>query len=318
MHSAGALNSMRGIIQMSQNTDGLFRRLKSDLPTDRLEAARYFARQARPEDEPRLREALAIENVLWIRTALSRALARISPKVQDDPPQASSLDADDVPARFAAQVYSDALEAATAQLIHETEPLVGALRLSAEAEIQDFASSRTRRNLDRLDQFLEAISRLRRAAGAPKYEEFSLDEVVNRSIQEFQVPEGLHIQKAGPQPCVVEGDSSVIALCFDNGLRNAIEATVATGADLSSRPVTVSWGHTDVDCWISIVDLGIGFKGNLQRALEMGTTTKLSHLGMGLAITNQALKSMAGKLLLVPNPRGVRFEMRWPKRTGGP
>jgi sensor histidine kinase regulating citrate/malate metabolism len=57
----------------------------------------------------------------------------------------------------------------------------------------------------------------------------------------------------------------------------------------------------------------VGFKGNLQRAVEIGTTTKTGHLGMGLAIADQALSSMAGKLILVPNQRGVRFEIRWPK-----
>jgi signal transduction histidine kinase len=169
--------------------------------------------------------------------------------------------------------------------------------------------------LDRLDELLAAFSRLRRAASAPKTEEFSLDELVQRCIQETAVPEGVHIQKAGQQPCVVDGDISLISLCLNNGLRNAVEATLATQGDLKALPITVAWGQTDIDCWISIVDLGIGFKGNLQRAVEMGKTTKPGHLGMGLAIANQALTSMAGKLTLVPNQRGVRFEMRWPKST---
>jgi signal transduction histidine kinase len=103
-------------------------------------------------------------------------------------------------------------------------------------------------------------------------------------------------------------------LCLSNGLRNAIEATAGAGGDLGNRPITISWGHTDVDCWVSIMDLGVGFKGNLQRAFEMGTTTKSGHLGMGLAIAYQALASMSGRLMLVPNQRGVRFEMRWPKQ----
>jgi len=299
---------------MSQSSEQLLRRLRSETPTDRLEAARYFAAHASAEHELALREALSRENVHWIRIALKRALARISPDA-DHNLSPKSLDQDDIPTRFAAQVYADALEEATSELIHELEPLIGALRLAVEREVGDFDQSSTRKHLDRLDELLEAFSRLRRAASAPKIEEFSLDEVVQGCIQEINLPDGMVVQKAGPQPCVVEGDSSLISLCISNGLRNAVEATCAGGGgDLPSRPITVAWGLTDVDCWVSVVDLGIGFKGNLQRAFEMGTSTKPGHLGMGLAIANQALTSMSGELLLVPNTRGVRFEMRWPAK----
>jgi signal transduction histidine kinase len=313
MRFESAPSFMQRVFPMSQNVDNFFRRLRSDTPTDRLEAARYFAAYALPEHENELREAISRENVHWIKVALKRALARISPATESASTD-KSLDRDDVPARFAAQVYADALETAASQLIHEIEPLLGTLRLAAESELKDFAESNTCKNLDRLDELLAAFSRLRRAASAPKIEEFSLDELVQRCIQEQAQPEGLYVQKAGPQPCVVEGDSSLVLLSLNNGLRNAIEATVAAGTDLKNLPITVAWGHTDVDCWISIVDLGVGFKGNLQRAFEMGTTTKQGHLGMGLAIANQALSSMAGQLILVPNQRGIRFEMRWPKQ----
>jgi signal transduction histidine kinase len=288
------------------------RRLRSDNPSDRLEAARYLAAHAVPDHEGLLREALAKENVHWIRVALLRAIARVSSR--EESAQVSSSDKDDVPPKLAAEVYADALETTSSQLIHEVEPLLGALRLNAEAEVADFTTSKTRRALDRLDELLAAFSRLRRAAAAPRAEEFSLDELVQRCVQEAPLPEGVVVKKAGPQPCVVEGDSSLISMCLANGLRNSVEATVAAGGQPNSSPITVAWGHTDVDCWVSIVDMGVGFRGSIQRALEMGTTTKEGHLGMGLAIANQALASMGGRLLLVPNEKGVRFEMRWPKQ----
>ena len=84
----------------------------------------------------------------------------------------------------------------------------------------------------------------------------------------------MSILKSGPQPCIVHGDESLITLGIVNGLRNAIEATVAAGDDFSRTPVTVMWGTTDLDQWVSIVDVGIGFKGNIQRAFEIGATTK--------------------------------------------
>lgn len=299
---------------MPINTEALVRQLRSDSPKERLEAARYLAVHALPEHEQVLREAVALESVLWIRSALRRALARISP-IPELELIDRSIDRDDLPEGFAAQVYAEALETTASQLMHEIEPLLGGLRLAAEAEVMDFEHSSTGRWLDRLDQFLEALAHLRRAASSPKSEEISLDETIQRCIQETSVPDGIQIQKAGPQPCVVEGDGGLVALTFTNGLRNAVEATSKVGGDLARLPISVSWGTTDVDNWISIVDVGIGFKGNLKRAFEIGATTKSGHLGMGLAIANQAVESMGGQVILVPNERGVRFEMRWPKKT---
>jgi hypothetical protein len=260
---------MRKTYPMPASADNLFRRLRSEVPSERLEAARYLAQNALPEHEEQLRSAIARENVVWIKGALRRALARI--KSGDE--LSRSLNLDDAPERFTAQVYAEALETAASQLIHEIEPILGTLRLAAEEEIGNFDGSNTRRHLDRLDELLSAVSRLRRAASAPKVEEFSLDEMVQRCIQETGTPKGIQIQKAGPQSCIVEGDSSLVALSLGNGLRDAIEATIATRNDLTTRPIIVTWGNTDIEYWISVVDLGVGFRGNLQRAFEMRATT---------------------------------------------
>ena len=300
---------------MPPNPETLLRKLRSESPTDRLEAARFFAEHAVSDNERQIREAVAQENVPWIRSALRRALARLSADDDTASPERSTLDVDDLPAGFAAQVYAEALESTASQLLHEIEPMLGTLRLAAEAEVPNFDELSTRRSIDRLDGLLSALSRLRRAASAPKIEEFRLDELVLRLIQETKSPDGLQIQKAGPQPSIVEGDSGLVSLCLLNGLRNAIDATVEAAGDLSRIPIAVAWGTTDVDYWVSIVDLGVGFKGNLQRAFDIGTTTKSGHLGMGLATAKQALASMGGQVILVPNERGVRFEMRWPKKV---
>lgn len=297
---------------MSPSADTLARKLESDNPTERLEAARYLAVNASGEHEAAIRKALAAERVLWIRGALRRALAQVSPdNAEEEAP--GTLDRDDIPVRFVAQVHAEALETTSAQLIHEIEPLLGSVRMAASQEVPNFDESRTKSALDRFDDLLEALSRLRKAASAPKIDEFSLDELVDRIINEMNVPPEITILRAGVQPCVVEGDSTLISLCLSNGLRNAVEASQATSQP-ADAPITVTWGSTDIDNWVAILDSGIGFKGNLKRATDIGTTTKKGHLGMGLAIANQAMESMSGQLMLVPNERGVRFEVRWPKK----
>ena len=97
---------------------------------------------------------------------------------------------DDVPAELVNSVYAEAVQTVTSQLIHEIEPLLGMLRLAAEAEVPISEFEHTRK-LDRLDDLLGAIARLRRAASAPKSEEFSLDDLVQRCIQEANVPSGV-------------------------------------------------------------------------------------------------------------------------------
>lgn len=289
------------------------RRLKSENPSHRLEGARYLANNSRVSEEQALREAMARESVQWIRAALRRALERVSPT---DAPPDLTIDRDDAPAGIAAQVHSEALETTTAQLIHEIEPLVGSLKLAAQAEIPDYEASRTRAAVDRLDDLLEALARLRRAASAPKMEEFDLGDLVGECIDDVPFGNGGVVQRAGPTHCIAVGDKTLVRMCVLNGIRNAVEATIATNDAAHDLPITVAWGSTDQDYWVSVIDLGVGFKGNLQRAFDIGTSTKEGHLGMGLAITNQSIISMAGKALLVPNARGTRFEIRWPAPTG--
>jgi hypothetical protein len=111
---------------MSLNFETYLRRLRSDSNKERLEAARYFAEYALPGHETPLREALAAESILWIRGALRRALARISPISDPDTPR--PIDRDDLPEGFAAEVYAEALQTTTSQVMHEIEPLLGSLR----------------------------------------------------------------------------------------------------------------------------------------------------------------------------------------------
>ena len=129
----------------ARNPEGLIRRLRSGSNKERLEAARYFAEHAAAGDEVVLREVLARETVPWIKGALRRALLRLSPDDNGSP--SWSIDRDDLPEGFAQQVYAEALETTTAQLMHEIEPLLGSLRLAAEREMPNFEVSDTKRCL---------------------------------------------------------------------------------------------------------------------------------------------------------------------------
>ncbi|MEH6714289.1 HAMP domain-containing sensor histidine kinase [Parasphingorhabdus flavimaris] len=286
------------------------RKLESSDTRDRLMAARYLAEHASPKEIPQIEKALAVETVAWVISALKRALQRARPTDDAPPvPEPSELTAEQI-----SQIYSNALEVTAKQIIHEVEPILGTLRLSAETEVPDFNESDTKRGLERMEALVAGLARLRQAASAPKTEEFGLDHCIFAWIDEEVGEKPVSILRAGPQETIVDSDKGLVCLAFVNGLRNAIDATLAVAIEGENYPeITVNWGVTDIDVWIAIVDSGVGFRGILSRAFEIGSTTKAGHLGMGLATAQQAMTSLGGSALLIPGDRGARFEMRWPK-----
>lgn len=288
----------------------LARKLGSTDPRERLDAARHLAEHADAKQIGLIEGALALETVAWVSSALKRALQRARPTDSATPgPERVELSSDQT-----AQIYSDALETTAKQIIHEIEPILGALRLSAETEMADFEGSDTKRGLERMEALVAGLARLRQAASAPKLEDFALDQCIFAWIAEEVGQKPVGVLRAGPQETVVEGDKGLVCLAFVNGLRNAIDATLALPVEDERYPeITVNWGTTDIDVWVAIVDAGVGFRGSLSRAFEIGSTTKAGHLGMGLATAQQAMTSLGGSVRLIPGERGVRFEMRWPK-----
>lgn len=291
-------------------TTDLVRKLNSPDPRERLGAARHLAMHAQAHQIETIEQALAVETVAWVASALRRALQRTKPADG----QQKLPERRDFPHDQMAEIYSEALETTAKQIIHEIEPILGTLRLSAQMEVPDFERSDTQRGLDRMEALVAGLARLRQAASAPKIEEFSLTSCIYEWIREEVSAHPVSVLRAGPQESLVETDKSLVCLAFSNGLRNAIDATMALALERNHCPhIAVNWGITDKDVWIVIVDTGIGFRGSVARAFEIGSTTKAGHLGMGLATAQQAMISLGGSVGLIPTERGVRFEMRWPK-----
>jgi signal transduction histidine kinase len=284
----------------------------------RLKAARYFSRFAAHGDRQEIQAALATEDVVWIRAALTRALETSSSRAVDPPRMEARYEVAEE-SDVVDDVYAQAIEETTRKLVHEIEPILGIARLCAQKEIKDYQGSKTKQQLDRLATVLRAIDTLSRAASAPIIEEFDLSDLV-RSIAESEYPvQEIGVDLAGPKPMVVVADKALIEIALVNGLRNALEATRAflkiSSLETARTPkVTVSWGETDRDYWLTVLDRGIGLPHGLDRVWDMGLTTKEDHLGMGLAIAQRAVLSLRGKILL--NPRadgGAAYEFRWPK-----
>lgn len=276
------------------------RLLQSERTRERLDAARFLAAYAEPEDEPVLRSALAKDRVSWIAASLHRSI-RTANRTRPDLDQGSSPE--DELARAVAE--------STAKIVHEIAPILGALRLYASREVEDYESSRTAIELGRLQNLLAALDNLGRAAGSPSFVEVALSDLISDLADSIEDITGVTIRRTGPTPFKVLGDRALIDLVLRNALLNAAESAQEAESD---QGVVLSWGDTDIDYWISVMDSGIGLPPARSGIREIGTTTKLGHLGMGLAVASQACESMGGSIELTDRDGGgVRFEFRWPK-----
>jgi signal transduction histidine kinase len=271
-------------------------KLRSRSAHERLLAARHLARTARRVDLIAIQAALQEENVSWVKSALVDASKRASGTLG----RARDIKVDTERDKHVTteNLYADALRETTSILVHE------------------FPDSKTKTHLDRLDNMLEAVSLLRKAASSPKVAEFDLAKLIREVVGQEETKGTQTIQLAGRASFPAIGDPGLLTIAIGNGLRNAIEAHEGIG---THTPIIVSWDKTNIDYWISIIDSGAGIKGAIEKIFDVGTTSKAEHLGMGLPAARQAIVSMGGTIQISPREEsGTKFEIRWPRFSVSP
>jgi signal transduction histidine kinase len=280
-----------------------FELLQSRNLDDRLRAARFFEKSAAPEDVATLKELRQAETATWIKDSLDRAIAREFFSVPRDVTTLS----EDREASYQ-DLLTRATQEVTSAVVHELEPLIGLLRVSAAEDVPNYEDSKTKERIERLGALAVAVSNLRAASQPPALQEFNLSDAVRSAV----IDSGpANVIFAGSAEVSVVGDRGLICIAVGNALRNAIEATPR--AERDSSPIVVNWGKTDRDAWISVIDQGIGFQESPEVLMRMGNSTKDGHFGMGLAMAKTALSSLGGNITLsVAAPRGTKFEARWP------
>lgn len=275
----------------------------------RLRAARFLARNSDPSDLQVLRDALRSEAVSYVRTGLKLAIIRLSSAES----QATEvvLEEIDIPPNVREQIRNKAIEEVTGQLLHEIASPVGLIASAAAREIADYESSKTKKHMDSLKRIFEAFEQLKSAAAIPRPEEFDLAELVAEIVSETIENCEIEVSLLGTKPMLITADPAVLRLAVSNGMRNAVEAVMSASQD-EPHPIVVTWGETDVDYWVAVLDRGPGLVGPTESAFGIGKTTKKGHSGFGLTIARQAIETLEGACTLQSvKEGGSLFEVRW-------
>jgi two-component system nitrogen regulation sensor histidine kinase NtrY len=117
--------------------------------------------------------------------------------------------------------------------------------------------------------------------------------------------------EAGP-PVAIDADPDQLEQMFINLLRNAVDASLANGAE----PVRVFWRLDDSMLLVNVEDRGMGI-ANSENLFVPFYTTKPAGSGVGLALAQQIARAHGGEISLVnrEDGDGARATIRLPLLT---
>lgn len=289
----------------------------------RLRAARYLSKNATHEDLTVLKAAKRVETYSYVIEALDVGISRLS---NTSVPETVSPNEEEpeIAQEIRKQAKSQATEWITGILLHEIAAPIGLVRRAAKQEIKDYENSQTKKRLDALNSVFNGIKQLRGATATPRPEQFDLSELISEMVldiaEELRIPvgdqdDGIEVHQVGSKPMIINSDPDLVRIFLSNGIRNAFEAVRSIQLN-ESNLIVISWGQTDIDYWVSVIDKGTGIVGPSDSAFDIGKTTKKTegHSGFGLAIARQAIETIQGEVSLEPAVQGgAKYEARWIK-----
>ena len=283
----------------------------SDSSHERLKAARFLARNCEAADVRLLRKALQEETVSYVRTSLNLAIKRVAKSQLRE--TGNPVEELEIPPDLRTQIKKQVTEEVTGLILHEIASPVGLLASSAAREIPNFDGSKTKVYIENLQRVFEAIEQLKGASAVPKLREFDLAGLFDDIITGAVGNQPIDVSQHGAKPFIITSDQALLSFAFSNGVRNAVEAVAAVDS-IEPHTIIITWGETDVDYWVGVIDRGVGIVGPVESAFGVGKTTKRGHGGFGLAIARQAIETLGGSCTLQAAAEGgAHFELRWEK-----
>jgi signal transduction histidine kinase len=292
------------------NFDDELKKLKSDATKDRLKAARFFAINNFPEALEALKAQRRIERVRHVKTAIDHAINHIDKLAVVAIGEDGIGDTDKSYEVLRKYSRAKAIDEFAGILLHELAPKLGVLKSCLIREIAEYNDSDSIKQMDGILQIFDALKSLRKSALPPETQEIDLSQLIKDTGSD-EVGDEVTIHFEGTQPCITKCDPALLRLALSNGFRNAYESLSELPEDIP-KIMVVSWGLTDIDCWISVIDEGSGLKDSAEAAFRIGTTNKSGHTGFGMGIMRQAMESLGGNAELSPVATGgAKLLLRW-------
>ncbi|WP_455963640.1 ATP-binding protein [Methylorubrum aminovorans] len=254
-----------------------------------------------------MKKALRKETVSFVKMALNQAIDR----AENRAPIVNDQELDDDPAEHEIErhAYLTAVKWVTSSLLHEIHPRLGAIKVEARRSVALYDESNLKRRIDALASVLSGIEEIRKASIVQEIKEFAIYDLISTIVAEATDGADANVFLQGSRDLFFSGDPNLLILAVGNALKNSIEASASVG---HRQPIVISWGVTDVDYWITILDQGPGVSGPTEAAFEIGRTTKSGHRGFGLAIARQAMVTLDGSISLQSaSAGGARVDIRW-------
>ncbi|GGK49383.1 ATP-binding protein [Aliivibrio fischeri] len=299
-------------------TNPAYQNAKSDLTsTDtikRFQSATYFAQNIHTDMKKDLETCRRTEKVRYIKMALDKALYLLS---NSTPTPLPSHDAElggdlENAEQLKRHLKNQAIDEFSGVILHELAPKLGLVDASLKEEFNNYDSSKAKGFVERLTQIFRAIECLRKSTREPESVETDLSQLIKNIVHDEVIEkEKINISFQGIQPCIINSDPALITLAFSNAVRNSYESLTSL---TSSEPksLIISWGVSDKDSWISVIDNGIGFIGNPEVAFKLGKTSKQGHTGFGMGIMRQAMDNIGGYAELSNiETGGAKLLLRW-------
>jgi signal transduction histidine kinase len=127
-----------------------------------------------------------------------------------------------------------------------------------------------------------------------RIEQLNVFEMLNQAVTIFKQMDNMHIMYQPPEPpFMINADKDQLLRCFNNLLKNAIEATPPDRKGL----IDINYLITSKNVLLTIKDNGNGIPENMrEKIFEPNFTTKSSGTGLGLAFVKNSIENANGKI----------------------
>jgi nitrogen fixation/metabolism regulation signal transduction histidine kinase len=158
---------------------------------------------------------------------------------------------------------------------------------------------------DALHRFVQSY-RLLAQLPPPRLKPVSIGPLLERVVL---LEQRLAVQLEPGPPAILDADPDQLEQMFINLLANAVDASLANGA----QPVSASWKIAESSLLVAIEDRGLGI-ANAENLFVPFYTTKPSGSGVGLALAQQIARAHGGEIRLVnrEDGPGARATVRLP------